>query len=345
MRALLVNDASLAGHHGSALVTDQIKLLSARHGLEVVAGWDWNSVLNACGGDAKPFDLVIVNGEGSIHHNAKGARRIAALAATLAARDVPAFLVNATVEACDVDILRGLGAFRFCTVRDTASQRTLAAAGVHAGVVADLTLSASLAGAQQAEDGPLLLTDSSDELKSARLMELGRRWAGVEMMTLRCPPPWPVRGSPVRKYAFEVKRFVAKAAAPGPWTLRYGGALRTRDDLIAKMSRSRGVVAARYHAVCLAILLRLPFVAVEGNTGKAGSLLRDMGLDHRLRALDTLCHRDTPPIVPPFAAWELAAIDAFLERNRRNAEDLFARIAGDARAVRHPLAESRPLAA
>jgi hypothetical protein len=333
MKALLVNDASLAGHHGSALVTEQIKLLSAEAGIETLSGWDWESVLKACQDEPPAIDLVIVNGEGSIHHNSKSARRIAAIALQLREKRVPAYLVNATIEACDPDILNGLGAFRARFVRDSLSCDVLEMAGISSKVVPDLVLSASLPASRPAISGPLTLTDSSEEGKTARLIGLAQRWPETNIVTLRCPPPWPARGSSLRKVAFELKRAAAKPASLTPWSLRYAGAFRTIDELMDALASSRGLVTARYHGLCLALLIRLPFIAIEGNTGKAGALLRDIGLNRRCVDLDELTTSQEPPELQVFDDRESKAIDVFLSHTRKAAREMFNWIADDASAL------------
>ena len=341
MKALLVNDASLAGHHGSALVTEQIKILSARAGIEILSGWDWESVLKACQKDRPAYDFVIVNGEGSIHHNSKSARRIAAIALQLREKRIPAYLVNATIEACDPDVLNGLGAFRGRFVRDSSSRDLLETAGISSSVVPDLVLSASLAAAKPTIAGPLTLTDSSQEGKTARLVGLAQRWPQTRIVTLRCPPPWPARGSSLRKVTFELKRAVAQPASLTPWSLRYAGAFRTLDELLDALASSRGLVTARYHGLCLALLMRLPFIAIEGNTGKAGALLRDIGLDRRCVDLDELTASGEPPELRNLDDREAKALDVFLSRARNAARDMFDWIADDARAVLSPEGDQR----
>lgn len=330
MQALLVNDASLAGHHGSCLVTEQIKALASRTGIAVTTGWDWESILAILQDQPKPFDMVIVNGEGSIHHDSKAARRISALAPRLAAKGVPAYLVNATIEGCSADVLHGLGAYRACFVRDSASQAELALAGLHSEVVADLVLTAAIAPQLNRTIGPLLLTDSSDEAKTARLIGLKQRWNGSMIITLRSAPPRPVRGSSTRALSYGFKRAIASTAPLSPWSLRYAGALQTREKLIEVFTSCSGLIAARYHAVCLALVLRVPFLALEGNTGKTGALLRDLGLQARCVDFDSLESTCSPPVVPAFDGREVAAINSFVSNSTTAAAAMFTFIAADA---------------
>lgn len=330
MKALLVNDASLAGHHGSCLVTEQIKALACRTGIVVTTGWDWESILAIFQDQPKLFDIVIVNGEGSIHDNSKAARRISSLAPELAAKGVPAYLVNATIGGCSAHVLHGLGAYRARFVRDSASQAELALAGLNSEVVADLVLTATIAPQLKKTIEPLLLTDLSDEAKTARLIGLKQRWHGSTIITFRSPPPRPVRGSSTRALTYGFKRAIASTATLSPWSLRYAGALQTREKLVDIFTSCSGLIAARYHAVCLALILRVPFLALESNTGKTGALLRDVGLQARCVDFDLLESGCSPPVVPAFNDRELAAIEYFLSKTSTAATAMFTSIAADA---------------
>jgi len=331
VKALLVNDASLGGHHGSALVTEQIKPLGAECGLVITAGWDWNSTTAVLNSITIPFDVVLINGEGSVHHDSKTAVRISSLAKLLRQKGIPAYLINATVEACSSHVIESLSLLRGCYVRDSASRDVLASYGCQARVVPDLTLSTRMTQRRQSNAGPLLLTDCSDELKTAQLMAIASVWPGVRFVSLRCPPPWPDKGSRARKIAIELKCLASLRAAITPWSLRYGHAIRLRSEFLDTMASARGIISARYHGVCLALLLRQPFLAVEGNIGKSAALLSDVGLDHRIVDLQTLETMSVPPEIPEFTDLEIQKIDAFLSQAQSAARDMFRWIARDSR--------------
>ena len=255
LRALLVNDASLAGHHGSALVTDQAVRLARAAGIDLTHGWDWAAVEATLREDGKRglFDLVIVNGEGSIH-------------------------------------------------------------------------------------------DSSETGKTAELIALACRWPGTRPITLRTTPPWPAKGSRSRRWSFEAKRILAHALPLSPWSLRYRGALRTRTALLEALAHeARAAVCGRYHAVCLALLTRLPFVAIAGNTSKVAALLADIGLSARHRTLADLRHEHAERVVPDRTVEEETRIDAFLANAQRAAGAMFAEIADEAGQCTQHLSSQRPI--
>ncbi|MGE0023245.1 MAG: polysaccharide pyruvyl transferase family protein [Hyphomicrobium sp.] len=326
----LVSDASLSGHHGSALVTSQACRLAADAGIDATSGWTGDALWDAVESGRVDFDLVIVNGEGSLHSNSRAAERTATIAADLAQQSLPAYLINATVEGNRLQLDKALGLFRLRFVRDSRSQAQLERAHVEAEVVHDLTLTA--AHLPKAEGrGPLLITDASDQAKTRRLLALAARWPDAEAITLRTRPPWPRRGAVSRRVSFEVKRQLARLLPLSPWSLRYGRAVAFVQLVDRLAHHARGIVCGRYHAVCLALRMGLPFVAIEGNTSKTGALLADIGLVDRCVPLAELEASDSAFPIAPFTEVERQRIEAFLTATERAAAAMFRRIAEDAR--------------
>jgi hypothetical protein len=337
LKALLLNDASLAGHHGSALVTQQARALAADAGIDVATGWSWEAALKATYRPGSGFDLILVNGEGSLHSNSRAAERIAAIAKDLARSGrLPAYLINATVEGNSATLTRDLGQFRLRYVRDHRSRSVLAKECVDAVTVHDLTLTA--AHLPRAHDpsprAPLLITDASDQETSDRLFAVTSALSGARPVTLRARPPWPTRGDRMRRIAFEIKRRAARLMQLSPWSLRYGHSIGSLG-LAGQLARSRGVVCGRYHAVCIALRMGVPFVAIDGNTGKTRALLADIGLEHRLVPLAELEGAPADYQVPPYSDTERLQIGEFLASVEDGAADMFRRIADDARRWHH----------
>jgi polysaccharide pyruvyl transferase WcaK-like protein len=329
MRALLVNDASLAGHHGSALVTARLVAIAARHGIELVAGWDWPAV-EALGDALSSFDLVVVNGEGSIHDDAKSAHRIAAIADQCFARSLPAYLVNASISGLGKAILSSIGRFRLLHVRDTTSQAYLQANGIESRVVHDATLTWA-DGPVWRGGGPVLVTDASEEGKTKRLIGIQRSLPGSRMISLRTKPPQPTRGSTRRQWQYRIKSLLSAPMPLSAWSLRYARSIEGLDRFAAVLATSGGVLAGRYHAVCLALRLGVPFLAIDGNTSKTRDLLADVGLTDRLVSLDRLAQDAAAGKPPAFSGAEKERIAAFLAKTEAAAEAMFAAIASDAK--------------
>jgi polysaccharide pyruvyl transferase WcaK-like protein len=84
------------------------------------------------------------------------------------------------------------------------------------------------------------------------------------------------------------------------------------------------IVTGRFHMVCLAMLARTPFIALEGNTHKIEGVLADANLSNRFCSalpdgLDLLA----------WSKWhdeEFAALEAFLQEARSRISRMFFRI-------------------
>lgn len=327
IKGLLVNDASLLGHHGSALVTAQARRLAERAGIDLMVGLDWPTVERMLAG-THDFAVVIVNGEGSIHHNSKTAIRIAQLGSVLRASQTPAFLINASEEANSADVYAGLAKFRAVYVRDRPSQVSLARAGIQSTIVHDLTLTWDSCPIARGS-GPVYVTDASNQTLARMLFDYARR-IGATPISLRTAPPRPRGTWPRRRIGFEIKRLAGYVLPDSPWALRYSGSYRSMDDLVLQLSKHcGGLVTGRFHAVCLAIRMRLPFVAIAAETSKIENLLSDIGLENRLIDSARLDGSTSLPSISPFSKNELSAVQSFLDRTERDAQAMFDAIAAD----------------
>lgn len=327
LRALFVNDTSLAGHHGSALVSRRARELASEAGIELQTGCDWPSVEKILSKRAADFDLVIVNGEGSLHDDTKTAKAIARIGLWMQREDVPAYLINASEENNSARVYRGIAQFRKVFVRDSASQKSLKRVGIASHVVPDLTLTADLPHASGGED--TFVTDSCEADKTDALLRLAAR-RKARMISLRAAPPVPVAGSLARRVKFELKRLGSQFMPRGAYALRYAHAHRSTDAFVNVLaSQAGGVISGRYHGVCLAMRMHLPFLAVVSNTSKSSALLADCGLSHRLIGLKELEAQSDPLKVPPFTDEELLALDLFLASADRKARRMFRAIALD----------------
>ncbi len=328
IRALLVNDTALSGHHGSHLVVRQLEVLAGAHGIDLAVGWDWPSI-EALDLSGSGFDLAIINGEGSVHNDSATARRVAAFASRADAAGLPAHLVNATLEGLSAGLIADLAKLRHIFVRDQASRAYLESHGLAASVVHDLTL--SWADAPRAGGGAtVFVSDASDETKTRRLMAVADRLGAAEMITLRARPTQSVNGRASRRRAFEVKRFFLRFSSASPKRLRYAGAIPAFDDFVDfLLKRGAGLVSGRYHGACLAVRLGLPFVAIDGNTGKTRNLLTDMGMADRLVSLQDLVEDPSRAVPHPFSPEEETKRADFLAAVEAKAAAMMAQIRQD----------------
>lgn len=134
MKVVLVNDTAHHPHAGCQLVGAAFREQFTRVGLDLVGSIPFDVDWNTCTSLLASADLVVVNGEGSIHHG----KRQDLL--DLAAR-YPAALVNCVYQ--DNPPNPNLQHFRYVAARESLSANELARNGVEAEVVPDVCLTAS----------------------------------------------------------------------------------------------------------------------------------------------------------------------------------------------------------
>jgi polysaccharide pyruvyl transferase WcaK-like protein len=324
----ILNDTRVDRHHGCERVMAAIEALVARNGMQVIgscpAHADWRqdpAFLEALQGAR----LVIVNGEGTLHHDRPAARRLLEIGAYARAAGVPAVLVNAGWEANGPELLAMLRDFALVSLRDGASAEAVSAGGVPCRVVPDLSLYLPAPQAGAAARERIVFTDSVDRFKAVAL-ERCRRQVGGDTLSIVFPPP-----GAAGYLRFLRQGFAARDALTPAQLLRIVR-LRNRlcrnsftrtEPFLSALGRYRLLVSGRFHACTLALITGTPFISVPSNTSKIATLVADAGLAP-WRASTKL---DAQSIAQASAAgWspqEGEAIAAHVATARSSAERLF----------------------
>jgi len=224
----------LAGDHssyhcGSAAVVETIAAELRRHG-EIVAGDD--------------FDVLVVNGEGSMHHGGGAFRDKMQLieAATKVGR--PAYLINSVWQDNPHDFDRALARCRQVVVREVLSRDAMAGHGVTAQVMPDQSYFAPV-GKGDAVDfkGGIVMTDFLSR-EFGCFVRLRSRWA--------------------ERYPFVDMRAMDWAT------------------LVRSLKTARLLLTGRHHAIYAACKARVPFLALAGNTHKIEGIVATAGADIRI---------------------------------------------------------------
>ncbi len=216
-------------HCGSAAVTDQLTGMLGKKGVLVS---DDN------------YDVLVVNGEGTMHHDRKG--HIAKMKAIARAQKLGriTMLVNSVWQQNDDrfdDVLRRLD---FIAVREVLSQRDLMERHeIRASVFPDMSYNLTLGAPERVVDcqGGLAVTDF---------------------------------------YAREFGQFVRLTGGP----LNRDATFLSMQELdwsslVHSLKTARLLVTGRHHAVYAACRAEIPFVAVPGNTHKIEGLIASAGVD------------------------------------------------------------------
>jgi hypothetical protein len=315
-RVLVVNETSRLDsnrwHLGCRLVSRQLRRNIAAIGAEYV-GW-----ANGAAGVSQilrhdpgaQFEGVIINGEGTLHHDADRAFEIGLVAEHFKGSGKKVFLINSVWEGNSTrlsDLFKGVDVI---SVRESRSQARLLPVRGDVRLVPDLCWLEEGEDAQ-ASEAPVAVLDCVLPETAERLSALAAA-AGLP--------------------AFVMSRFVEsfnRAIAEGRPAADMPRVLRKSD-----IGRYRGWLGGRFHGMVLALGAGVPFFALASNTTKVEGMLDDIGLQRKMLGLDDLGRLRTASDVEGLFAgphgytegdWE--RVRAYKDAARQSTAALFTEIA------------------
>lgn len=330
LTALLLNDTSLAGNHGSTLATQQIMDLAAEAGIEVVRRYSGDIDLRKV--DRQGIDLVLVNGEGSLHSTSKAALGIASVPRWASEHGLAAFLINSIYQDNSAAVLEGVSGYDGIYLRDPFSAEELTRDGGVASGVVDIAMSWSPA-PTKLPGSRIVVTDASGKADNKALYKFSTLSAERYFLPLRAQVPTgrsvaEARAS--RRLKFTLRRGFARLQKPSLDQARYGHAIADFNAFTQFLRDEAGlVVTGRYHGVCLAAALRIPFLALVSESHKTKSLLQSLGLSGRGLSREALLEADAKTLSSfgTFSDGEMKSIEEFVNKQRVEAHKMFEAIA------------------
>ena len=326
MKVVILNDTTADLHHGCARVMRLLGEGLARHGMTVIArspvhhDWEGDAAIRAAIAQA---DLIVINGEGTLHHGKPGAARL--LRVTEAAGEAPVALVNALYQDNPPDWSRWLNRLAYASTRDSRSADAIAAVtGQRPLVVPDLTLSARID--ERPRTVSVIFGDSVKAEVTADLAVRAKREMAPLIPSLSALKRPKGRTALTRRLRnWYIARHSARMQALRP-TLEI---CATEDAYAARIAGARLHVTGRFHGVCYAMAAGTPFLAIGSNSWKTEALIADAGLAPwrvtDLTGLDALIARG--PAALAFTPEEQLALDAYLDHAAAGAEAMFAALA------------------
>lgn len=329
--ACILNDTRVDLHHGCQRVMHALFRLLTQAGFHISATYpahgDWSrdaAFLKA----AQSSRLVVVNGEGTIHHDRPAGLKLLEVSAWAHAHDIPAVLINTGWEANGPAFAQLAKLFSLVATRDSASADALRAHGVNARVVPDLSLYEGAAPFQAVRSTHTLFTDSVDRFKALELDRARWRCGGQTLSIVYAHPG-------LGGYRRFMRESLAKADLPHP--ARVAALMRMRhrlhrnssastDQFMNRLATGALLVSGRFHACTLALCAGTPFVSIPSNTGKISAFIKDAGLEPWRERTPLECGALTEARNKNWSRREAAAIAHYLAVARTGAESLFADI-------------------
>lgn len=330
--AVVFNDTRINAHFGCDRVMNVIEKQLAQRGVTVIgsspcahAWWQDAALMRTIAA----ADLLVINGEGTLHHGTGQAADLMKLAGHPVAAGKPLFLINALYQENPPEWSALLHHFAGIWARDGRSAAELSAAtGRKIGFFGDLTLCDGIIGGQALRHG-VVVSDSAKKLTTRQLAKLGGSLADSKLV----PVVRELKSVRGRHGSAAVVRRLQDRAVKAIWKLRFPNlTLLPGPDEFGQVLGSAALhVTGRFHGVCFSILTQTPFVAVTSNSWKIEALIEDCGLSpDRIVTPDAigpaLLQRDWS-----FTSQEQEAILAFVEYSGRTAGIAFDDIATSVR--------------
>lgn len=270
---------------------------------EVILRWpvakDWRNNTRSL---PTNLDLLIINGEGTLHHsnNRPRVQQLTSLPTLATTRwGCPTALINSTIHDNDPAFYHDLLNFDYISCRDAASKSLIESYGLEATHYPDLSFLGPRDIGPHTAQYETLVTDSVLPTVTRTL----KRFAQTRPQTIYMPMqpgklPW------TKKLPVAVRAPLKLA------THLYATQLLNSDAFMRTLHNSEGLITGRFHAAAYAIMTRTPFIAIESNTPKISHLVNDVGLNiSRVLRPEHVADIQTPP---PFTEEEEKQIDNYL---------------------------------
>jgi len=269
--------------------------------------------------------LIVVNGEGTIHHDRPAALTLLEAGHHGAARGIPTVLLNSGWEANGPGAAGKVRDFTLVAVRDSRSKAELDRFGVTCSVVPDLSLYEAYS--RHGGRNGVGFTDSVNRGAAAALERARRECHGL-------PVPIQHRGGRGGMWRY-FRSYIGAGDVVRPGSL--GVMLRLRaqhfmhqvhsdEDLLDLIGSLDLLVSGRFHACTLSLLAGTPFVAAATTTAKIATLIGDAGLSPWRATVSLTAAEITEARRIGWESREPAAIADFLADGRARTDALFADI-------------------
>ncbi len=292
---------------------------------QTVQELDWTRERDLC----LEAGLLVVNGEGSLHHDRDSVEQVLRLGEARASLGRKTVLVNSSWFANSTNHAARLTAFSLVAARDSRSASEMATGGAKTIWAPDFAIRTAQAFALPARGLGVLVGDSTRTELTARLGDLAKQ-RGWPQVSILMPA---IEVKPGAKAA-KIRRRYRWARALGPLgralvSERYRSHLDGLPDIASyskALSAHGSVVTGRFHTVCFCLGLGIPFLAIASNIPKIQDLIRDAGLDPARRIIEPEQLAEVQS-VPDFSPSERTALETFLTQAETRYQALFASIA------------------
>jgi hypothetical protein len=221
---------------------------------------------------AGAFNSVVINGEGALHGRNPKALWISRVARQAREMGMPCFILNSVIDECDEEVIKGFPDATAIFCREHRSLEKAISYGASAKLCPDVTLAVDIPVKLKWTPGERVIVTDSAVNSDNRILHWFARRTQAQFLPMRTRPQVPMLSSKrafLRTIKYEALHAIGKIV-PGYFkTDRFGCAVASPDAFLSAIAdRTRFIVSGRFHGVCLAMRLGVPFLVVRTITHK-----------------------------------------------------------------------------
>lgn len=289
----ILNDTRSEKHHGCEIVMRHLFQALQDRQIQILGALPLGEKISPISAQHfKQADLIIINGEGTFHHSAHYAQYLLECGVQAKQNNQKVFLINSTWEENSEEMLNQVATFDGIWLRDKKSLTIVKQCAAHAQYAPDLTFAYPYNIADTESSTSVTLTDSVYSHISDVMADYAHQNQCFYAPIIH---PLPIQPNHIGYDAKKLKKarlynFISWISFNLFKPRRYYQDLKFAEVSTEKywytLKYSQALITARYHALCFAIQLDSPFLAIKSNTHKVENLLNDIGLDTEKRIID-----------------------------------------------------------
>lgn len=266
MKALVLNDTRISRHVGCEIVMTQLHKYCLIYGLEVVASVSLDRHFESnVTNHLKKVDVVIINGEGTMHGDSIQAYRILSFARKARLRGVPTVLLN-TLWFNNSTLNEFLEDIDLISCRESKSAEQIRSHGFDCIVVPDLSLTFDLDSFVSAPESlvsknPLVIDNQRWE-----------NWIMLGQYAKHFGYPFFTMDSHRSFGSIEGWRRICETLVKGVKKRAF------TKNTFYEICKAKFLISGRFHGCCLSILAHRPIIWFQGKTPKTSGLFEDANL-------------------------------------------------------------------
>lgn len=270
MKILILNDTRVENHHGCSRVMNCIdKNLKLRGSFDLnfmplLHKW---SHYEASKKLVLETDLIIINGEGTLHDNAAHIDMLLDIIIFAKVYSVPTVVINSTIINLSRENLRKLSQSHFIFVRDKASATYLKNNNIYSNYCPDLTFWKTKDIIQQVRRKKIGITEGFNFKPNFKIIK-SRNLELFSVFNIK---------QAIDSYS-SIRRLIYKSKLFNVFKKKITS-VNNHVNFFLYLNEFKFIITGRYHMVCFCLYLKIPFKYVESNTPKISYLLEDIGLN------------------------------------------------------------------